>query len=169
MQEILLQGVILLFSFKLVLTQSYRLLVEDVSPVRLSCCACDMSTGDSADIDDVKFWRNRTAVNNLGLREKRDVPVFEDEMENGITFILTRKFEGYYTCGQQVKGTVEESPPVFLVCKLAIEYILLCLQLIFFFLQHAWCSTICQIALMKFSMQFLRIKRLFIVLFSQVN
>ena len=59
-----------------------------------------MSTGDSADIDDVKFWRNRTPVNNLGLREKRDVPVFVDEMENGITFTLTREFEGYYTCGR---------------------------------------------------------------------
>ena len=90
MQKTLLQGVILLFSFKLVLTQSYRLLVEDVSTARLSCC--DMPTWDSADIDDVKFWRNRTPVNNLGLREKRDVPVFE--VENDITFILTREFEG---------------------------------------------------------------------------
>ena len=122
MQKIL-QGVILLFSFKLVLTQSYRLLVEDVSPVRLSCY--DISTGDSADIDDVKFWRNRTPVNNLGLREKRALPVIEDQMENEITFSLTHKFEGYYTCGRQVMGTVEESPPVFLVCKLVIEYILL--------------------------------------------
>lgn len=116
MLEILQSVILLLINFKLVLTQSYTLIVQDVSPVRLSCR--DVSTGVPADIDNVKFWRNRTPLNNLGLREKGDIPVFEDQMENDITFTLTRKFEGYYTCGRQLMDTVQESPPVFLVCEL---------------------------------------------------
>ena len=116
MPEILQIVIFLLIRFKPVLTQSYTLIVQDVSPVRLSCC--DVSTNVFADIDSVKFWRNRTPLNNLGLREKGNIPVFEDQMENDITFTLTRKFEGYYTCGRQLMDTVEESPPVFLVCEL---------------------------------------------------
>ena len=116
MPEILQVVILLLIRFKPVLTQSYTLIVRDVNPVRLSCR--DASTGVSADIDNVKFWRNRTPLNDLGLREKGDIPVFEDQMENDITFTLTREFEGYYTCGRQVMDTVQESPPVFLVCKL---------------------------------------------------
>lgn len=117
MPEILQSVVILLaISLKLVLGQSYSLIVEGVSPVRLNCR--DIATGVSADIDDVKFWRNRTPLNTLGLREKGDISIFEDKIEDYITFTLNRRFEGYYTCGRQVMGTVDESPPVFLVCKL---------------------------------------------------
>jgi hypothetical protein len=87
-----------------------------VSPFRLSCY--DSSTGAAADIDDVTFWRNRTLPSDPGLREGRDMPVFGDPIGNDISFILTRKFEGYYTCGRQLMGRVEdESTPIPLVCK----------------------------------------------------
>ena len=116
---IILQVTLLfLVSFDLILAQlpSYTLRVLEISPVRLSCI--DSSTRVAADIDDVKFWRNRTLPNDPGLRERSDMAIFEDQMENDITFILTREFEGYYTCGRQLMDTVEESPPVFLVCEL---------------------------------------------------
>ena len=120
----ILQFVLLyLVGLYLVLAQStspplprYRLRVMDVSPFRLSCY--DSSTGDAADINDVTFWRNRSLPNDPGLRERRDMPVFVDQIENEIIFTLTRKFEGNYTCGRQLIGTVEEeSAPVPLVCK----------------------------------------------------
>ena len=124
MPEILQSVVILLaISLKLVLGQSYSLIVEGVGPVRLNCR--DVATGVSADIDDVKFWRNRTPLNTLGLREKGDISIFEDKIEDYITFTLSRRLEGYYTCGRQVMGTVEESPPIFLVCKLVNRILIL--------------------------------------------
>ncbi len=98
----------------------YTLRVLDVSPVRLSCD--DSSTGAAAHINDVTFWRNRTLPSDpgLSLREGRDMPVFVDPIENDISFILTREFEGYYTCGRQLMGRVDESTPVPLVCKFII-------------------------------------------------
>lgn len=113
---ILQVAIFFLISFEPVLTQSYRLIVRDVSPIVLSCR--DNSTGIFTDIDEVKFWRNRTLPTDPGLREKGDIPVFADQMENSIAFTLTRKFEGYYTCG---RNRVEESPPLFLVCKFCIR------------------------------------------------
>lgn len=113
-----------LVSIYLVLAQSisppapprYTLRVMDVSPFLLTCY--DSSTGDAADIDDVTFWRNRSLPNDPGLRERRDMPVFVDPIENEISFTLTREFEGYYTCGRQLIDRVEEeSAPVPLVCK----------------------------------------------------
>ena len=128
----ILQFVLLhLVGLYLVLAQStspplprYTLRVMDVSPFRLSCY--DSSTGDAADIDDVTFWRNRSLQlpNDPGLRERKDTPVFVDQIENEIVFTLTRKFEGNYTCGRQLMGTVEEeSAPVPLVCKFIICYL----------------------------------------------
>ena len=100
---------------------SYTLMIRDVSPDLRSLQCHDSTTGVLADIDDVKFWRNRTLPNDPGLRETGDVHVYEDHARNIITFELRRKYEGRYTCGQQQMGDssrVIESPPVPLVCKL---------------------------------------------------
>ena len=122
-----IQQVVLIFlvSFSVVLAQSphYELIVGQISIV--TKLACHASIGHIADIDDVTFWRNRTLTSNPpGLREGSDMPVFADPMENEISFILTRKFEGYYTCGRQMMDRIEESPTVPLVCKLILLLIL---------------------------------------------
>ena len=123
-----IQQVALLFlvSFSVVLAQSphYELRVGQISTVTSLACY-EPSIGHNADIDDVTFWRNRTLTSDpQGLREGSDMPVFADPMENKISFILTRKFEGYYTCGRQMMGRIEESPTVPLVCKLILLLIL---------------------------------------------
>ena len=115
-------ALVFLFSFKLVLAQSssYTLIVQDVG-TDVKCLSClNSSTNVFADIDKVKFWRNRILSNNQGLRERRDIAIFEDQARNDIAFTLTRNFEGNYTCGRQLMDTIEESPPVILVCKLII-------------------------------------------------
>ena len=119
-------ALIFLVSFSVVLAQSphYELRVRQISIVTKLTCY-EPSIGRIADIDDVTFWRNRTLTSNPpGLREGSDMPVFADPMENEISFILTRKFEGYYTCGRQMMGRIEESPTVPLVCKLILLLIL---------------------------------------------
>ena len=71
-------------------------------------------------INNVKFWLNRTSSTDPGLREKADVTVIETEDQLGIEFNLTRNFEGYYTCGRigSDNGTeVFESVPRPLICK----------------------------------------------------
>ena len=124
-----IQQVALLFlvSFSVVLAQSphYELRVGQISTVTSLACY-EPSIGHNADIDDVTFWRNRTLTSNpQGLREGSDMPVFADLMENKISFILTREFEGYYTCGRQMMDRIEESPTVPLVCKSVILLLIL--------------------------------------------
>lgn len=92
-------ALVFLFSFKLMLAQlpSYTLIVQDVG-TDVKCLSChNSSTNVFADIDKVKFWRNRILSNNQGLREGRDIAIFEDQARNDITFTLTRNFEGNYT------------------------------------------------------------------------
>ena len=123
----ILQFVVLFLIIKMVLAQPYMLRARDINPAVLYCY--DSSTGFPADIDDVKFWRNRILPTDQGMREKGDVHIVEDQAENEIAFIVTREFEGRYTCGRLLidTGTVVESPPVFLVCKFS-SYIIMCLS-----------------------------------------
>lgn len=95
----------------------YELLFErarDSLPVTLRCR--DTSAGTLVDISDVNFWLNRTQADDPDLRERSDLDVPPGQTGDGLTFALTRRIEGLYTCGRQIdNANVEESSAVSLV------------------------------------------------------
>ena len=110
----------LIFLVELVLCQNFELIPiggsEDSTPV--VTLACRNSVGVIQDIDGVQFWLNRTREDSRDLREREDVPAFEDQMRNGISFTLSRDIEGFYTCGRQVDSVnFNESAALILVGK----------------------------------------------------
>ena len=67
-------------------------------------------------VTNVIFRENTT---DTDLHERDDVTVIETDDQLGIMFNLTRKLEGYYTCGWRIdSNSVHESQPKPLICKL---------------------------------------------------
>ena len=60
----------------------------------------DATTTEPLDIDQTKFWLNRTSACDPDLTAIADVQVLRGA--NKIKFNLTRKLEGVYTCGRLV-------------------------------------------------------------------
>ena len=116
----LIQAALLLV--KLVKSQQPRFELETLGRivndpfVTLQCR--DNSINTIANINDVKFWLNRTSPDDPDLRERSDVFVSPGQTGTELTFVLTRSIEGSYTCGIQVdSANVEESNPEILVGK----------------------------------------------------
>ena len=78
----------------------------------------DAATAEAILRHEVEFFLNGSSVYYLSiLWEREDDPVVAVGC-CGVRFNLTRRLEGYYTCGRRVNATyVEESPPVALICK----------------------------------------------------
>lgn len=80
----------------------------------------DVATAETLEIDDVKFWLNRTSACDLDLITRADVQVIIVD-NNGMKFNLSRNLEGNYTCGRlsiQESGIiVKESTPKTMICK----------------------------------------------------
>ena len=82
---------------------------------------CRNDLAEPLEINQIKFWLNRTSACDLDLREREDVRVIRVN-DNSIKLNVTRNLEGSYTCGQLIAQDdrivgVEESNPVTLVCK----------------------------------------------------
>ena len=77
----------------------------------------DRNTREDVEISEISFFLNRTSAAVPSLRERGDITVVEVG-STGIKFNLTRRLEGYYTCGRRVDiANVTESPPKTLICK----------------------------------------------------
>ncbi len=79
----------------------------------------DATTAEPLDIDQTKFWLNRTSACDPDVTVIADIQVIR--ADNGIKFNLTRDLEGVYTCGRLVieenEIIVKESNPMTLICK----------------------------------------------------
>ena len=88
---------------------------EQTGSITLKCR--DSITAEEADISEINFFLNRSSANDPSLRERGDITVFEVG-STGIKFNLTRKYDGYYTCGKRMDcANVRESMPDTLICK----------------------------------------------------
>lgn len=113
----LLQCFVLFFLADLALCQNFQLTPREIiaGAVRLTC---QNSAGVTQDIDSVQFWLNRTREDSRDLRNRPDVPTFEDQTNNEISITFSRSIEGFYTCGQQIDSVnFNESPALILVGK----------------------------------------------------
>ena len=61
---------------------------------------CRDATAEPLDVDQIKFWLNKTSACDPDLTAIADVQVIR--ADNGIKFNLTRNLEGVYTCGRLV-------------------------------------------------------------------
>ena len=82
---------------------------------------CHDDLAEPLEINQIKFWLNRTSACDLDLREREDVRVIR-VTDKSIKLNISRNLEGNYTCGQLIAQDdriigVEESNPVTLVCK----------------------------------------------------
>ena len=79
----------------------------------------DTATTELLEVDQTKFWLNRTSDCDPDLTTRAEMRVMT--ASNGIKFNLTRNLEGFYTCGrlriQENEIFIEESTPKPLICK----------------------------------------------------
>ena len=79
----------------------------------------DEKTAEPLNVNQTKFWLNRTSACDPDLSAIADVPVSRGD--NGMKFNLTRNLEGVYTCGtlaiQENEVIVRESTPRTLICE----------------------------------------------------
>lgn len=88
---------------------------EDGS-VTLTCR--NATTAEELNVQNVKFWLNRSAEYEQDLRERGDVGTVEVIGCCTIKFSLQQGHEGYYTCGTSSEEYgVHESPQLTLICK----------------------------------------------------
>ena len=84
----------------------------------------DATTAVPLDIDQTKFWLNRTSACDPDLTAIADVQVLRGAHDNKIKFNLTRNLEGVYTCGRLVieenEVIVRESTPLTLTCEFSL-------------------------------------------------
>jgi hypothetical protein len=101
----------------------------------------DATTTEPLDVDQTKFWLNRTSACDPDVTVIADVQVIR--ADNGIKFNLTRNLEGVYTCGrlviQENELIVQESTPTTLICK----YSKLNVHGIIIIMFHALCNINC--------------------------
>ena len=75
------------------------------------------ATAENVPISEVQFWLNHTTCDNsTSLREREDVNVLEVDSYS-IQFNLTRRLEGFYTCGKRVGENCVMSTERPLICK----------------------------------------------------
>jgi hypothetical protein len=111
------QCLVLVLLVDLALCQNFELALIRNSPPVVTL-ACRNSAGVTQDIDDVQFWLNRTREDSRDIRNREDIPAFEDQIRNEIAITFSRSIEGFYTCGRQVDSVnFDESAALTLVCK----------------------------------------------------
>lgn len=102
----------------------YRYMTDSTTEMRgsivLQCR--DAITAEALEVNQIKFWLNRTTSCDLDLRARADVRVIRADA-NSIKFNLTHDLDGNYTCGRlniirDNEVIVEESSPKTLICKL---------------------------------------------------
>ena len=77
----------------------------------------DRETAEELDINEINFFFNRSSAADPSLRERGDITVVPVG-STGIKFNLTRRLEGYYTCGKRVDvANVRESLPKPYICE----------------------------------------------------
>ncbi len=112
---------------ELALCQNFELIPTGNSPSVVTL-ACRNSAGVTQDIDDVQFWLNRTQ-DSRDIRNREDIPAFEDQIRNEISITFSRSIEGFYTCGRQVDSVnFDESAALILVCKCRELFNTLCVK-----------------------------------------
>ena len=82
----------------------------------------DAMTAEALEVNQIKFWLNRTTSCDLDLTARADVRVIRADATS-IKFNLTHDLDGNYTCGRlnvtrDNKVIVKESIPKTLICKL---------------------------------------------------
>ena len=88
---------------------------EQTGSITLRCR--DSITAEVLNINEINFFLNRSSVTDPYLRERGDIRVVEVG-STGIKFNLTRKYDGYYTCGKRVDcANVTDSLPKTFICK----------------------------------------------------
>ena len=88
---------------------------EQTGSITLKCR--DRETAEELDINEINFFFNRSSVADPSLRERGDTTVVPVG-STGIKFNLTRRLEGYYTCGKRVDvANVSESLPKPYICE----------------------------------------------------
>ena len=73
---------------------------------------------NSLDVNQARFYLNYSSPADPSLRERKDITVVQVGT-TGIKFNLTRRLEGYYTCGKREadSSSVSLSEPQTLICK----------------------------------------------------
>ena len=88
---------------------------EQTGSVTLKCRNSD--TAEELDVSEISFFLNRSSVADPSLSEREDITVVPVG-STGIKFNLTRRLEGYYTCGKRVDvANVSESLPKPYICE----------------------------------------------------
>ena len=88
---------------------------ELTGSIRMFCRTS--ATAENVPISEVQFWLNYTTCDNsTSLREREDINVIEVDSYS-IQFNLTRRLEGYYTCGKRVGENCVMSTKKPLICK----------------------------------------------------
>ena len=79
-----------------------------------------LATAEPLEVNQTKFWRNRSSACDPDLSARTDVQVFSVD-NYWIKFNHTRHLDGIYTCGrvviQENNVVVKESTPWTLICK----------------------------------------------------
>ena len=125
MHNIIAKVILLLSSLTQAQTGLFELIymTDDQTASRLSgsiSLQCrDANTAEPLqDVDQTKFWLNRTSACDPDLTATAGVQVLRTD--HGIKFNLTRNLEGIYTCGtlaiQENEVIVRESAPRTLTC-----------------------------------------------------
>ena len=99
---------------------------ETTGSITLRCR--DFRTANSLDVNQARFYLNYSSPADPSLRERKDITVVQVGT-TGIKFNLTRRLEGYYTCGKREAGStsVSLSAPKTLICKcIIIMFTLFC-------------------------------------------
>ena len=97
---------------------------ETAGSITLRCR--DVWTANFLDVNQARFYLNYSSPADPSLRERGDITVVQVGT-TGIKFNLTRRLEGYYTCGKREAGSssVSLSEPKTLICKCVVCLILL--------------------------------------------
>ena len=98
----------------------YELICRTDSTTELTGAISPMyrATAETISVDEVVFILNCSSVDDPSIRERGNIRVVVGS--NGLRSNLTRRLEGYYTCGRRVNVTyveVLESLPLILACK----------------------------------------------------
>ena len=99
----------------------------------------DAATAEPLELNQIKFWVNRTSYCDPDLATRADMRVMR--VGNRINFNLTRNLEGFYTCGrlhiQENEISIEESTPKPLICKFSKLACLVYINFLFMVIMHA--------------------------------
>lgn len=122
MHNIIAKVILLLSSLTQAQTGLFELIYmtddQTASSGSISLQCRDANTAEPLDVDQTKFWLNRTSACDPDLTAIADVQVLRDDKKT--KFNLTRNLEGVYTCGtlaiQENEVIIRESVPRTLIC-----------------------------------------------------